>query len=409
MNKLNDLTISLLAIGLGLIVMVIVFNWWQERKMRKAAEKQIPIPQDDLLMDQFEEKTVSIDTSTKIKDVVVRHELDEVQFRNEVEFKIDIEGFDHGEGALDGKNESNIEAPRAEVEEPILAIEENLITEPIKTNILPEVINKDVDLTALLFLPSPFHGDQLRKFFMSMVNLDKPIFAYGLDESQVWQRLTREQENSNFTKAAFSLQLADRAGPVSNETLQRFQKIVSEVAYELSAQVEWMGTHEPLEYAKALDAFCLEVDQTVGFHILNGASGRFTGTKFRGLAEANGMTLKDDGAFYARSINEQTKFKIINMENNPFNVEMLRSIALKGVTFQMEIALTENCTETFNSMVLTAKSMASSLSATLIDDHQRELSDAKIEKIRQQLKLIQVQMTVKGIPPGSAVALRLFS
>ena len=409
MNKLNDLTISLLAIGLGLIVMVIVFNWWQERKMRKAAEKQIPIPQDDLLMDQFEERTVSIDTSTKIKDVVVRHELDEVQFRNEVEFKIDIEGFDHGEGALDGKNESNIEAPRAEVEEPILAIEENLITEPIKTNILPEVINKDVDLTALLFLPSPFNGDQLRKFFMSMVNLDKPIFAYGLDESQVWQRLTREQENSNFTKAAFSLQLADRAGPVSNETLQRFQKIVSEVAYELSAQVEWMGTHEPLEYAKALDAFCLEVDQTVGFHILNGASGRFTGTKFRGLAEANGMTLKDDGAFYARSINEQTKFKIINMENNPFNVEMLRSIALKGVTFQMEIALTENCTETFNSMVLTAKSMASSLSATLIDDHQRELSDAKIEKIRQQLKLIQVQMTVKGIPPGSAVALRLFS
>lgn len=389
--------------------MVIVFNWWQERKMRKAAEKQIPIPQDDLLMDQFEEKTVSIDTSTKIKDVVVRHELDEVQFRNEVEFKIDIEGFDHGEGALDGKNESNIEAPRAEVEEPILAIEENLITEPIKTNILPEVINKDVDLTALLFLPSPFNGDQLRKFFMSMVNLDKPIFAYGLDESQVWQRLTREQENSNFTKAAFSLQLADRAGPVSNETLQRFQKIVSEVAYELSAQVEWMGTHEPLEYAKALDAFCLEVDQTVGFHILNGASGRFTGTKFKGLAEANGMTLKDDGAFYAKSINEQTKFKIINMENNPFNVEMLRSIALKGVTFQMEIALTENCTETFNSMVLTAKSMASSLSAILIDDHQRELSDAKIEKIRQQLKLIQVQMTVKGIPPGSAVALRLFS
>ncbi len=389
--------------------MVIVFNWWQERKMRKAAEKQIPIPQDDLLMDQFEEKTVSIDTSTKIKDVVVRHELDEVQFRNEVEFKIDIEGFDHGEGALDGKNDSNIEAPRAEVEEPILAIEENLITEPIKTNILPEVINEDVDLTALLFLPSPFNGDQLRKFFMSMVNLDKPIFAYGIDESQVWQRLTREQENSNFTKAAFSLQLADRAGPVSNETLQRFQKIVSEVAYELSAQVEWMGTHEPLEYAKALDAFCLEVDQTVGFHILNGASGRFTGTKFRGLAEANGMTLKDDGAFYARSINEQTKFKIINMENNPFNVEMLRSIALKGVTFQMEIALTENCTETFNSMVLTAKSMASSLSATLIDDHQRELSDAKIEKIRQQLKLIQVQMTVKGIPPGSAVALRLFS
>jgi hypothetical protein len=61
-----------------------------------------------------------------------------------------------------------------------------------------------------------------------------------------------------------------------------------------------------------------------------------------------------------------------------------------------------------DSMVLMAKSMAHSLSATLVDDHQRELNDAKIEKIRQQLRLIQVQMTVKGIPPGSPVALRLF-
>jgi hypothetical protein len=43
-----------------------------------------------------------------------------------------------------------------------------------------------------------------------------------------------------------------------------------------------------------------------------------------------------------------------------------------------------------------------------VDDHQRELNDAKIEKIRQQLRLIQVQMTVKGIAPGSPVALRLF-
>jgi FtsZ-interacting cell division protein ZipA len=202
--------------------------------------------------------------------------------------------------------------------------------------------------------------------------------------------------------------LADRAGAVSADTLHRFQQMVTEIAYELSAQVEWIGTQEPLEFAQALDTFCLEVDKTIGFHILNGASGRFTGTKFKGLAEANGLALKDDGAFYAKSKNGQSAFKVINMENNPFGSDMLKSVALKGVTFQMEIALTESCTETFNSMVLMAKSMAHSLSATLVDDHQRELSDAKIEKIRQQLRLIQVQMTVKGIPPGSPVALRLF-
>ncbi len=409
MNKLNDLTISLLAIGLGLIVLVILFNWWQERKMRKVTEKQFSASPSDLLMndfadDVFEETAVLIEPSTKIKDVVDRYDTDDVRLPDEVEFKIDLGDFEHESVVIE-------EAPDVVVEEVHADIEvhaEPVVETPVRNNGLPESVNKDVDLTALFFLPTPANGKRLRQFLIGLVNLDKPIYAYGLDSSQVWHPLTLEQEAVEFTKASYSLQLADRAGAVSADTLNRFQQMVTEIAYELSAQVEWIGTQEPLDFAQALDTFCLEVDKTIGFHILNGAAGRFTGTKFKGLAEANGLVLKDDGAFYAKSKNGQSAFKVINMENNPFGSDMLKSVALKGVTFQMEIALTESCTETFNSMVLMAKSMAHSLSATLVDDHQRELSDAKIEKIRQQLRLIQVQMTVKGIPPGSPVALRLF-
>jgi len=378
--------------------------------MRKAAAKQFPTPPSDVLMDDFSsdvflETAVLIEPSTKIKDVVDRYDTEDVRLPDEVEFKIDL-------GESDLQDVEIVYAPDISlVEETHPDIE--LSAEPLPDttsggNALPEAINKDVDLTALFFLPAPVNGERLRQFLIGLVNLDKPIFAYALDASQLWHPLTREQESFEFTKVTYSLQLADRAGAVSADTLQRFKQMVTEIAYELSAQVEWIGTQEPLEFAQALDAFCLEVDKTIGFHILNGAGGRFTGTKFRGLAEANGLALKDDGAFYAKSKNGQSAFKVINMENNPFGVDMLKSVALKGVTFQMEIALTESCTETFNSMVLMAKSMAHALSATLVDDHQRELNDAKIEKIRQQLRLIQVQMTVKGIAPGSPVALRLF-
>ena len=378
--------------------------------MRKAAAKQFSAPPSDVLMDDFSadvfvETAVLIEPSTKIKEVVDRYDTEDVRLPDEVEFKIDL-------GESDLQDVEIVHAPDISlVEETHPDIE--LPAEPLPDttsggNALPEAINKDVDLTALFFLPAPVNGERLRQFLIGLVNLDKPIFAYALDASQLWHPLTREQESFEFTKVTYSLQLADRAGAVSADTLQRFKQMVTEIAYELSAQVEWIGTQEPLEFAQALDAFCLEVDKTIGFHILNGAGGRFTGTKFRGLAEANGLALKDDGAFYAKSKNGQSAFKVINMENNPFGVDMLKSVALKGVTFQMEIALTESCTETFNSMVLIAKSMAHALSATLVDDHQRELNDAKIEKIRQQLRLIQVQMTVKGIAPGSPVALRLF-
>lgn len=422
MNKLNALTISLLAIGLGIIVLVIVFNWWQERKLRKAAVKQFAMMQDDVLMNALDEP-LPFDASTKIKDVVSKHNSDEIQLPDEVEFKIDLDKFEHESlnelvAPKASFEEASMKADPREQEPPASGDEEKYTApeqvkhsdiESVQNHNLPLAISKEVDLTAVLFLTSPANGARLRQFLINLLNLDKPAFAYGLNESEVWLPLTREQEAINFNQVAYSLQLADRAGAVSNDTLQRFQQMVADIAYELSAQVEWVGMQEPLVFAKNLDAFCLEVDKTIGFHIINGGGGRFTGTKFKGLAEANGLVLKGDGAFYSTSSKGQTLFKIINMENNPFNHEMLKSVALKGVTFQLEIALTEHCTETFNVMVNMAKSMASSLSATLVDDHQRELTDAKIEKIRQQLKLIQVQMTVKGIPPGSEVAHRLFS
>ena len=358
---------------------------------------------DDFALDVPQESSVLIESSTKIKDVIDRYDAEDVYLPDEIEFKIDLANIDH-----DPTTDSSpllLEDDLQQFTEKSSEVASETIFKGIQ---LPEDISKDVDLTALIFLPTPSNGERLRQFLIDLLNLDKPILAYGLDLSEVWHPLTREQEAVDFSKVTYSLQLSDRAGAVSAETLKQFQQMVTQIAYDLSAQVEWIGTQEPLEFAQALDAFCLEVDKTIGFHILNGAGGRFTGTKFRGLAEVNGLTLKEDGAFYAKSKSGQSSFKVINMENNPFNPEMLKSVALKGVTFQMEIALTENCTESFNSMVLVAKNMSHSLAATLVDDHLRELNDAKIEKIRQQLRLIQVQMTVKGIPSGSPIALRLF-
>lgn len=393
--------------------------------MRKAAQQQFSIPQNDVLMDNFEDSAVAI-----AEQHAHSHDTEDVYLHDEVEFKIDVNRFDqeslvpsndhldddyaHDEADVMGTTQIEIEAdPKQEpmLDEEPQQKQEGGVSSGIEAplNALPAEINHDVDLTALFYFPSSIDGDRLRQFLTGLVNLDKPILAYGWDTNGKWKQLTREEFATAFTKATFSLQLVDRAGAVSSETLQQFKQMTSEFAYSLSAQIEWVGAQNPLESAQALDAFCLEVDKTIGFHIVNGSSGRFTGTKFRGLAEAHGLVLKDDGAFYAQSERGQTLFRIINVENNPFNPEMLRTVSLKGLTFQMDIALAEHCTETFNRMVTMAKSMALSLTANLVDDHQRELTDVHIEKIRQQLKLIQVQMTVKGIVPGSQLALRLFS
>ncbi|HWT28610.1 MAG TPA: hypothetical protein VN084_03790, partial [Methylophilaceae bacterium] len=56
---MSDLQLALLALGAVIIVAVILFNWWQERKLRKlAADAFEPAVRDPLLEDEF-----SLDTS----------------------------------------------------------------------------------------------------------------------------------------------------------------------------------------------------------------------------------------------------------------------------------------------------------------------------------------------------------
>ena len=147
----------------------------------------------------------------------------------------------------------------------------------------------------------------------------------------------------------------------------------------------------------------------VGFHLVQGVSGPFTGTKFRGLAEASGLVLGEDGAFHAMTDNGQKLYSLVNQDQNPFTPEMLRTVVIRGLTFQLDIPRVKNCAEVFNQMVLVARQMESSLSARLVDDNQKSLDEIQIEKIRQQLKVIQAKMLARGIIPGSPYALRLFS
>jgi FtsZ-interacting cell division protein ZipA len=62
----------------------------------------------------------------------------------------------------------------------------------------------------------------------------------------------------------------------------------------------------------------------------------------------------------------------------------------------------------FDVMLDIAKKMETALGGVLVDEQQRELSELHLEKINQQIKLIQDQMNARGIPSGCDTALRLF-
>ena len=82
---MSELTSALLGIGLAIIALVVTFNWWQERKIKKTIIQNSSKIHEDLLMEAPE--TLDIETTVPTEDQFD----DPFTIGEEVDFKIQIE------------------------------------------------------------------------------------------------------------------------------------------------------------------------------------------------------------------------------------------------------------------------------------------------------------------------------
>lgn len=424
---MNDLQLALLALGAIIIASVILFNWWQERRIHQETVRRFEGPIEDILLkEDFRIDPAAVATVDDAADVAyVSHDSKQT------------DGFEQTASVAD---ETQGESGTADAEQPMIETESSTVasdqtSEEMEIDVLEATGSKDaepmpptavpvseiapvglpaggdelIDIVVMIVPTQACSGEALREALLPLPQLDKPSQWLGLDTGGEWRYLAKEQEQHQFVRVAGTLQLADRSGAVSEGTLRNFRLKAEEAASRLRAVLEWHGQTDPQCYAQELDQFCVEVDVMVGLHLVSVRNGPFAGTKLRGLAEAGGMVLAEDGTFHYRNEFGETLFTLVNQEQRPFSPEMLRTALVLGVTLQMDVPRVRNCLEAFNLMVLQARRMEQGLNAKLTDDNRRVLGDTEIEKIRRQLKLIHATMIARSIVPGSPTALRLFS
>lgn len=460
---MSDLQIILIILGVFIIAGVVVYNWMQERKLHKQVSNEFIVPQKDVLAEDFYidtdayvEKELA-EVSHRTKHPVFAEPADfpahseEVTFKNKVLEDGVLENAPFNEAVL---NETSLEIPLEETapkelatnavsesyssneeysssahanqatgtEHPIEKLSEEKIIEEKSSDIdytspqLPSGIHSQIDLTAILYANQNISYQTLYDMAASIDDIALPILIYGLDDGDKWHlvetndALQVDVSALTFKQATCSLQLADRGGPAAKNVLNKFQFAVESMGVELNAHVEWQGGGDVLQRAIEIDQFCIEVDQLINIHIAQDEA-PIHGTKFRGLAEANGMSLSDDGKFYFQDTHTHKSplFSAIEANNQAFTADSLRNSVLKAITFQLEIPKVPNCEQAFNQMILVAQKLSSSLNASLVDDNQKPLGDLQIEKIRQQLKVIHATMVARGVMPGSPASMRLFN
>lgn len=464
---MSDLWMILVLLGVSIVLAVVVFNWWQEKKYRKDVEYRFSHTRADVLDGDVSagqakdnlKRSPGAEKNPLSEDV--EGWMSEPRVRQSAKFEPDFSVSNSPKGKPvapqpHAKTELNkpasevratpskVEPSNPEVQAPITdsssepdtpAFEQEVAvtvagsaTVPTQDATLPD--QAAPASAPAISLPPTLHTAM---DWVGVIEAPLGVMLIELEDIQaevrtfphhatLWAQSTvastwtdvlamdavAMKNQTTLSQVVCSLQLADRGGPVDQETLVRFRKSMETLARALGLTIDWQGDYEPSQQAQAIDAFCIDVDKAVEFHVLAN-QGMFHATKLRGLAEASGMQLSDDGRFELFNSEGSFEFSVRNYEGKPFSAEMLKTAVMTGVTFQLDIPTTSNSLQVFDHMVELARNMASSLSAGLIDVNRKPIGDAQLDKIRQQLKNISNAMTAQGIAPGSSHAKRLFS
>src|SRR5262249_1983063 len=168
-------------------------------------------------------------------------------------------------------------------------------------------------------------------------------------------------------------------------------------------------TQAALGGARELDAFCSKVDVAVGVNVVAQEGTAFSGTDIREFAEASGFQLEPDGVFHYRGEGRRTAFTLDNHEPAPFLPEQIKKLTTRGVTLMLDVPRVEEGLAVLDRMLDIGRSFAAALGGRLVDDNRSTLSEAGIDKIREQLRTIHGALAAREMPAGGERALRLFS
>ncbi|MBU0593504.1 MAG: cell division protein ZipA C-terminal FtsZ-binding domain-containing protein [Gammaproteobacteria bacterium] len=406
---MNELQVSLLAIGVVVILAVLAFNRWQERKYRRQAEQRFASQHDDILLNEeaFKER---------VEPMLEAMPEAEVDVPAESELESDAQPvWNPPETEEDTVTETPYpEAEPAEMEAEAVPLEAapSTIQEPVPPLMREAALEPDAatEYIATLSASDPISAHALVLVLQQLKSVGKPLRWMGqrLHRSN-WEEIIQAAPSTEFVKLAACMQLADRNGPARSEELDAFCNMAQAVAANLYAVIDCPDKQAALATAADLDQFCADVDVLIGFNIISKDGSPFAGTKLRGLAESAGMKLMPDGSFHFLNDDGAQLFSLGNLESAPFSADTMKLLTTHGVTFLFDVPKAAGGVQAFKQMLLAARQFIGPLGALMVDDNRRELTDAGIDKIRQQLAAIYEKMEQRGIHPGSPRSKRLFA
>ena len=383
---MTSLQLGLIAAGVLLVIGVVIYNWLQERRVRRR------------IREAFRDSgSPSARSGPRVEPTLARSANSTALAENPPG---DAEPADDApyEPPLDIQNriasDLSAESPAADIKP---AAFDRSAAEP----------DPDIECVVTLQPVRPVSAGAIASGMHA--RLGKPLRWFGRrDPQSPWQRL-RADTTGEFSEIVSCLLLADRGGAASVPLIDAFARLAGNVAASVPAAYVPPDSAQEAARAEALDRICADLDVQIGLTILKTGPAMIPGTRLRGVAEASGFRLADSGRFeWVQDDTGSVLYTLANYRSEPFTAEMLRKASTPGAVFLLDVPHVPDPVRAFDQIKLAAKRMAQTLDATLVDDNRRPLDDAALAAIREQVQATAAALRNVNIEPGSPRALALF-
>ncbi|MCH8618554.1 cell division protein ZipA C-terminal FtsZ-binding domain-containing protein [Undibacterium sp. TS12] len=358
---MTDLQISLLAIGGTLVAGVLIFNKWQEYKAKKTVENAFGEGHDDVLMNP----DAPVNT-------IARHEpsLDG-------EVKQDAQPVSHQE-PVHGEDVTDAQAPVQEKELPVDELIDCIIPLEFETPVRGEKILAEIaDLKYVGKKPVHFIGQSHSG--------DRDVIAVG----------------GAYTCLFAGVQMVSRNGPLNELEYSEFIMKLRAIADNLSAHPDIPDMNKVMVNARELHQFVAEHDAQLSVNVAANGAPWALNTLLAAL-EKMGFDQRPDGRLMMPDGEGGSLFTLST------NVSVSETMTSR-LTLLLDVPCVAPSRDAFGAMAACARSLATRLGGTVVDDGNQPISKLALDEISGQVNEFYAAMAEAQIPAGSMRAQRLFS
>lgn len=351
---MSELQIGLLALGVLVILAVIGFNWWQDRRVRQKIQAHMPIVEDDPLLR-------SVAGGGQRREPGLSH-LGVGSTAQESDF-------------LEGGEQTDLHA-----------LEPDSVTDAV------------VEIT----FAAPMTGAALISRMEELPVLGRRPLQVFL-QSDDGALSTSPQPDRQYIAVQVAVLMVNRSGAISAIEWSQLWTAAQAWAERLDASIDGPEQEVVLQRAAQLDSTCATLDAQVGLTLLLSAQRPISDVV--GSASAMGFVVRD-GVLAWIGDHGMDCFTLGRADGESLQAGMA---GVDRLTLLLDVPRSPPSTHGFARMLEVGLELARRVGGELVDDQGRPLVPGSEVTIDNQLQTLYAQLEAAGLPAGSTRARRVFA